>query len=170
MDGTLAVMAAMFGIADMVNNHCDVGCLAVRDAPARVASASGPVFFQGNDIGTEQYTRHELARSYGPFQPVAGLSATSQGDLWAGLGVANDYFFFNTGFYVQLNFMPGVYLRDQGPVLGHRLEFRSGIEVGYETASGMRYALTFDHRSNGDITQVNPGLETVQFKISYPDD
>jgi len=52
--------------------------------------------------------------------------------------------------------------------LGGPVNFRSGIEIGMETRTGVRYALSYDHRSNLDFYGSNPGVETVQFRVSIP--
>jgi hypothetical protein len=63
--------------------------------------------------------------------------------------------------------MPGVYIQGDGNDLGGWFEFRSGIEIGYEAQSGVRYGLSLDHRSNAGIYDENPGLETLQFRVSW---
>ena len=60
------------------------------------------------------------------------------------------------------------YANGDGPNLGHDLEFRSGIELGYQARNGWRYGISYDHRSNADIASYNPGLETLQFRVSIP--
>ena len=52
--------------------------------------------------------------------------------------------------------------------LGGPVEFRSGLELGYESDRGWRIGLGFDHRSNAGIESRNPGLETVHLRLSVP--
>lgn len=168
MDGTFAVLFLLAGLAEMKVDHCPTGCLAQRDTPARIALSAGDVQFQKDSIGEEIYVRYDFGRSYGPFQPVVGLSATADGDAWIGMGAAwTGYFAQNRG-YVQLHLMPGLYAQGDGPDLGSVLEFRSGAEIGYETRKGVRIGLSYDHRSNADLESLNPGLETVQLRVSIP--
>lgn len=171
MNGTLAALFLAAGLTDMSLNHCGVhGCLAGFDEQARVSVSGGEVQFEGEHIGEEVYLRYEFGRRYGPFQPVAGVSLTSHRDAWLGLGAAYTKNFAQDRAFVQLSLMPGLYDRGKGPDLGYEIEFRSAIELGYQTPEGIRYGISYDHRSNADVKRVNPGLETVQFRVSIPFD
>ena len=76
--------------------------------------------------------------------------------------------FGRSGLYTELHAMTGLYFDNGGFDLGGPIEFRSGIELGYETRHGWRMALLYDHRSNAGIYEDNPGIETVQVKVSIP--
>ena len=168
MDGTFAVLFLLAGLADMKINHCDTGCLAEAQTPARIALSAGDVQFQKSSISSEAYLRYDFGKSYGPFQPAMGVSLTDDGDAWIGFGASwTGYFAQNHG-YVQLHLMPGLYAQGDGPDLGSVVEFRSGAEIGYQAQNGIRVGLSYDHRSNADIVSLNPGLETVQLRVSIP--
>ena len=170
MDGTLAVAFLLFGGLDMALNDCGsgAGCFGQSDMPARMAISSGMVELDGTHVSNEAYFRYDLGKSYGPFQPVVGASFTGQGSVWAGAGAAYTKEIFDTGLYTQLHLMGGVYDKGNGPDIGGHMQFRSGIEVGYEADNGWRYAVSYDHRSNADTMPHNPGLETLQLRISVP--
>ncbi|MCK0139920.1 acyloxyacyl hydrolase [Aliiroseovarius sp. F47248L] len=168
MDGTLAVLFLLTGLIDMWVNHCNTGCVKPVSTVARHVASAGGLIFEADSIGAEAYYRHDLPLSYGPFQPTIGASVDSQGDIWIGLGAVNVFHLWGDRSFAQLSFMPGIWLRGDGPVMGHPIEFRSGIDAGYERPDGMRYSVSLDHRSNGDIVPVNPGLETLQFRVSVP--
>ena len=171
MDGTLAVLFLVAGVTDMSLNYCGTeGCLAKAVAQSRLSVSGGDVQFQDDSIGEEIYLRYEYGHTYGPFQPAAGVSVTSHRDTWIGLGATYGKHFANDRAYLQLSLMPGLYAQADGPDLGHAIEFRSGIELGYETGRGVRFGISYDHRSNADLDSVNPGLETVQFRVSTPFD
>ncbi|OZA01556.1 MAG: hypothetical protein B7Y02_17545 [Rhodobacterales bacterium 17-64-5] len=59
-------------------------------------------------------------------------------------------------------------MQGDGPDLGGPVEFRSGVEIGFIANNGLRFGLSYDHRSNGGIYEDNPGLETVQLRLSVP--
>ncbi|QPM91078.1 acyloxyacyl hydrolase [Pseudooceanicola algae] len=167
MDGTFAVLFLLAGAADMGINYCgDPGCVAANPAQARLAISYGDVIFQEKKIGHEVYARYDLGVQYGPFQPTVGLSVSDKGDTWVGGGAAW------TGYidqaYIQLHLMPGFHAQGRGPQIGTVLEFRSGVELGYEAHNGIRYGVSYDHRSNAELSETNPGLETMQFRISFP--
>jgi hypothetical protein len=168
MDGTLAALFLVAGLTDMTFNHCDDGCLSMAPLDSRIALSAGDVEFQGAVIAKEVYLRYDLPKKYGPFQPAMGISVTDQGSIWFGAGSSWTYNFAQERAYVQLHLMPGIYGKGNGPDLGATVEFRSGIEIGYETHSGVRIGLSFDHRSNADLSKTNPGMETIQLRASFP--
>lgn len=172
MDGRLALLFFAVGLTDMKTNDCETGCLAQTPAQAAITLSYGDVIFQKASIGREAYLRYDMGTSFGPFQPSVGLSVTDTSDVWLGVGATHTTRFWETptgtGGYAQLHFMPGVYVQGSGPDLGHSLEFRSGAEIGWQAKNGVRMGLSFDHRSNGDISAVNPGMETFQFRVSWP--
>lgn len=168
MDGTLAALFLIAGLTDMTMNHCSDGCLAVADQTSRFAISAGEVEFQNATIANEVFVRYDLPRSYGPFQPAVGFSVTDEGSVWLGAGGMWTRSFAGDKAYVQLHLMPGVYSKGSGPDLGHVVEFRSGAEIGYQTAKGIRIGLSYDHRSNADISSLNPGMETIQIRASFP--
>lgn len=167
MDGTLAALFLIAGLTDMGVNHCGAyGCLAPSDAERRLSFSAGQVMFQEDHISNEVFAKYDFGTSYGPFQPSAGLSVTDEGDAWIGLGASWTAQF--DPVYVQLSVMPGFYAQGDGPDLGHELEFRSGIELGFEARNGWRYGVIYDHRSNAELSSVNPGMETLQVRVTVP--
>ena len=163
-----ALAVAALGLIDMDANYCASGCLAARETVPRVALSAGPVVFEDDPVGEEIYLRREAARALGPFGFGVGLSATTRGAVWVGAGVVHTVDFPQSGAYVQSHFMPGMYLRGDGVDLGGPINARAGIEIGWETGTGMRIGLSLDHRSHGGIFDRNPGVETVQVRLSFP--
>ncbi|MFY0681484.1 MAG: acyloxyacyl hydrolase [Thalassovita sp.] len=168
MNGTFAVLFLLGGLSDMAINYCEEGCLARAPDQERFSVSGGDVQFQGNSIGSEAYFRYEFDHRFGPFQNAVGASITDSGDFWLGFGQLWTVPFANNRAYVQMHAMPGIYVQGNGPDLGFPIEFRSGIELGYETRQGWRVGLSYDHRSNADIKALNPGMETVQLRVSIP--
>lgn len=52
--------------------------------------------------------------------------------------------------------------------LGHTVEFRSGLELGYRFDNHWRVGLAMFHLSNGGIGDRNPGTEALVVSISIP--
>ena len=167
MDGTLAALVLGASLLDMGLSHCPTGCLAARETAPRWSLSAGTVVFQGDRVSEEIYLRRDAGTVYGPFQPTLGASVTAEGSAWLGAGVLYTPEIPGS-LYVQGHIMPGLYIDGDGPDLGGALQFRSGLEVGYETRAGLRIGLALDHRSNADIRRDNPGLETVQLRVSLP--
>jgi hypothetical protein len=154
-------------LADMGLNHCPTDCFGARDATPRWAVSGGSVIFQDKADGAELYLRREFGITLGPFQPSLGASVGTGGATWIGAGVLYTL----EGpldLYLQGHVMPGIYMPGGGNDLGSALQFRAGIELGYEAPSGLRIGLSFDHRSNADLAPANPGLETIQLRVAWP--
>ena len=167
MDGTFAVIFFIVGLTDTYLNECATGCYQLRDAPARAALQISDTYFQSDNISNEIYATYDLARSYGAFQPVIGASATSDGDLWVGAGAKwTTQNVIEGPFFVELSFMPGLYIQGDGPDLGGPLEFRGALGVGYAFDNGASVTVIADHRSNADLGRINPGLETIGVRFA----
>ncbi|MGJ8605829.1 MAG: acyloxyacyl hydrolase [Marivita sp.] len=169
-DGSFAVLLFVLGLTDMSINHCGTqpGCLGASDTSSRVSLSLGEVVERRAEPASELYLRYDLGQKRGPFGQVAGLSIGENGETWVGFGATYDIPFGQTGAYAELHAMPGLYFDNGGFDLGGEVAFRSGIELGYETRQGWRMALSYDHRSNAGIYEENPGIETIQFKVSVP--
>ncbi|KAA8609657.1 lipid A 3-O-deacylase [Salipiger aestuarii] len=169
-DGTFAALMLIAGLADMNANHCGTasGCLGQGYVTPRVAFSAGSSLERRAETGPEAYLRYDFARTIGPFGQAIGLSLGEESGAWLGYGLTWGTTFGKTPFYTELHVMPGLYAASDSFDLGGPLEFRSGAELGYEADNGWRYALSFDHRSNMSIYDSNPGIETVQFRVSMP--
>ena len=169
-DGTFAALMLIAGLADMGFNTCgsETGCLGKTPAQSRLAFSAGQIIERQARAQPEIYLRYDFGHAWGPFQPAMGLSVSERGEIWAGFGPTWDYAFGSSGFYTELHAMPGFNLDNTGFDIGGALAFRSGVEVGFESDGGWRYALSYDHRSNAGIYEENPGVETVQLRVSVP--
>jgi lipid A 3-O-deacylase len=168
-DGTFAAIGLVLGLINMGVNHCpDEGCLAKTERQAYLSSSVGSVHFQENDVGEEVYVQRQAGLARGPFGLAYGASITEDGGLWAGLGTTTTFTTPNDRWYTQFHIMPGLYAKGDEADLGGPVIFRSGVEVGYTNREGVRTSLSFDHRSNAGLYSDNPGLETVQFRVSVP--
>ncbi|MCR9110083.1 acyloxyacyl hydrolase [Marivita sp. XM-24bin2] len=169
-DGTFAALLFIIGLTDMGMNHCGSteGCLAKTDIVPRLSLSGGQVLERRADEAAELYLRYDLGQMRGPFGAALGLSLGEQGETWAGFGATYTIPFGRSGAYAELHAMPGLYFDNGGFDLGGTVAFRSGLELGYETSRGWRMAVSYDHRSNAGIYEENPGVETVQFKVSIP--
>ena len=169
-DGTFAAALIVLGLWDMHANHCgtEQGCLGRTQVTPRIALSAGQVAPRTAPQVAEVYLRYDLGHRNGPFGHAVGLSAGEKGELWVGYGQTWGKFLGNSPVYAELHAMVGLYEPGNGWDLGGPIEFRSGIELGYENRNGWRYGLSYDHRSNAEIYASNPGIETIQFRVSVP--
>lgn len=170
-DGTFAVALLLAGLIDMGQSGCfgDRSCLAPSEGQSRLSFSAGEVIERKARPAGELYLRYEPGRNVGPFGMVGGLSLGENNEVWVGFGSTFDLMPPDSRFFAQLHTMPGLYFDNGGFDLGGPIEFRSGLEVGYENRSGWRFGLSYDHRSNtGLFNEENPGIETMQFRVSAP--
>ena len=169
-DGTFAALLVVAGLLDMGANHCGTerGCLGAERTAPRLAFSAGEVIERRAQPAGEIYLRYDLGRRLGPFGQAAGLSLGENGEVWVGYGATWGTDFGGGPFYAELHAMPGLYAPNGGFDLGGPVAFRSGIELGWETSAGWRIGLSYDHRSNAGIHADNPGVETVQLRVSVP--
>ena len=167
LTGVFAVMMLGMGLFDVEYNGCQSNCFAKsHDAERRINISAGETGYNGEVIGQEIYLRYDLPLKNGPFQHTMGVSITDTNDFWIGAGQLYFTHLGQTDFYTELHAMTGLYVQGDGKDLGGLLEFRSGIELGYEMTSGWRLGVSLDHRSNAELGPINPGLETLQFRVS----
>ena len=169
-DGTFAALMFAAGLIDMGTNYCgaEKGCLGRSETQPRLSISAGEILKRRAMPADEFYVRYDLGRNIGPFGTALGFSVGENGEMWLGLGQTYTFDFGDSPFFAELHAMPGLYAANGGFDLGGPIEFRSGIELGYENGAGVRFGVSYDHRSNADIFSQNPGVETMQFRISIP--
>jgi hypothetical protein len=95
------------------------------------------------------------------------LEGTSDGAIYGAAGVLVDVFF-GKRVVVTASFGAGYYENGDGKDLGHEIEFRSQIEIGYRFDNRSRLSLAFSHISNASIGEDNPGVEILNVYYSTP--
>lgn len=88
--------------------------------------------------------------------------ADTQGNAWAGAGFVLDAPVTDQ-LFVEASFMPGFYWEGDRD-LGHHVQFRSLIGIGWTLTSGSAVILSLDHISNARLSDFNPGAETVALR------
>jgi hypothetical protein len=107
--------------------------------------------------------------SWESIKPRFAVSASARGDLWAGAGVDYEKYWSinaNNAIFVGVNFLPGLYRSGQIN-LGSVVEFRSQLEVGVVQKGNWRLSAYIEHRSNANISHVNPGIEGVGMNLGF---
>jgi hypothetical protein len=100
------------------------------------------------------------------FRPFVGLLSSAVEDVYVFIGNSLQERILGK-IFVDVNFAAGYYSKGRGTPLGHPLEFRSGIGLGWEWENGSQVAATFFHISNGGISKSNPGLESLVVSYSF---
>jgi lipid A 3-O-deacylase len=101
-------------------------------------------------------------------RPLVSTMFTPTGAFYLCTGAGLDIYL-GKRVVVTPSFAPGLYLRgDEGKNLHYPLEFRSAIEMAYESKSKMRFGAQFYHISNASLGQKNPGSESLIFFLALP--
>jgi hypothetical protein len=99
-----------------------------------------------------------------------GLGAAGEldtdGDLWAG-GVFTAVWPLRDSWRIDGSLMAGFYaFGDGGDDLGSDLEFRTRLGLSRAIAPPWRLGVAIEHKSNGGIGEINPGVETIYLALS----
>lgn len=166
MDGRLAVL---FGVMSLWGDgyQADGWNVARADVDGMLTTSAGIVQFDGENWGQELRFTHHF-KKWKRFNPVVDFSITDKGGAWLGFGLYQQFDLDIGGLpaFAGFSFAPGVYMQGGDVDLGYPIEFRSGVELGVRFAENWQVSLSYDHRSNGDISSLNPGLETIQLRVS----
>lgn len=100
-------------------------------------------------------------------RPSIGGMITENGAYFIGVGIRRD-FYLSDHWVVTPSFGPGLFEESEITELGHDLEFRSGLELGYRAQGGNRFGIVLQHLSNAGLGDENPGRETVSVFAQIP--
>lgn len=130
--------------------------------------ADDVVHSESSTVAAQLEVRSEPVWMRGAFAVRAGgaLEIDGDADIWGGLGIVATYDL-TENLRLEGSFMPGFYSEtDDGTDLGHSLEFRSQAAVSYQFMQGKRLGVAFEHKSNANIGDKNPGIETAFVTLS----
>ena len=104
----------------------------------------------------------------GVAKPWFGIEATSEQAIYGLGGILVDLFF-GRRWVLTPSFGVGVYADGNGKDLGHAIEFRSQLELGYRFDNRSRVSLAGSHISNAGLDDNNPGTEigTIYYHIPF---
>jgi lipid A 3-O-deacylase len=103
---------------------------------------------------------------YATLRPLAALHVTTDGAVYAAGGLALD---FQLGpVVITPSVAAGLYEKGGGKDLGHPVEFRTQLEIGYVFENEMRLTLALSHMSNAGLDDDNPGVNTIGAYIHMP--
>lgn len=104
---------------------------------------------------------------YLEFRPLIGVMATAKGTFYGYLGINFDLLFLDHIHFAP-GFAAGYFTPGKGKNLGYPLEFRSGVELGWQFSDWHRIGVHFYHLSNASIGRKNPGEESLVLFYDIP--
>ncbi len=102
----------------------------------------------------------------GPLGTWVGLQASDQ-EYYLGGGLLYDWYI-TEHLFITPSLGVGVYGEHHGINLGSVLEFRSGVECGYDLKEAGRLSVGFWHLSNAGLGDRNPGTEIAALRYAFP--
>jgi lipid A 3-O-deacylase len=142
--------------------------VAVNETPAVLSVGAGWYDFRVQDDEAVDFRlEYRHGEDFLWLKPWGGLEVTSDGAVWGGIGVLVDITFFDS-IVLTGSFAPGLYEDGNGKDLGHTVEFRSQVELGYQFENQSRLSLAFSHTSNARLGDDNPGVEVLNLYYHLP--
>ena len=100
----------------------------------------------------------------GNLSPITGAMITADNATYFYTGVQANYTIGSLNF--SPSFTPGYYNQGDGKDLGHALEFKSEIKIGFDVFENSQLGLSYSHISNNDWGDTNPGTDNHQITFS----
>ena len=63
------------------------------------------------------------------------------------------------------SFAPGIYHEGDGKDLGHVLEFKTEVQLSYNSSENISFGLSYNHVSNASLGDKNPGANSYMFNF-----
>jgi hypothetical protein len=147
---------------------CSFSQFAIADDHPSLALSLGAFDVNDDDTAAEFGVEYRFASVESAFNliPTVGITANSDGGYWAYAGVRYDIELSDT-WILTPSFAVVGYEQGGGKDLGHGLEFKTGIELGYALSDDSRIGLGIYHLSNANIGDRNPGQESVYLSYSF---
>ncbi len=105
--------------------------------------------------------------SFLEFLPLVGVMSNIQGAGYLYAGINFDLLFFEH-LVITPGFAAGYFWNGSTKGLGYPLEFRSGVELGWQFEDLRRLGVHFYHLSNAGLGQRNPGEESLVLYCDIP--
>ena len=100
-------------------------------------------------------------------KPWIGMEGTTDGAVYGVAGILVDLFL-GSNLVFTPSFGGGLYADGGGKDLGHVVEFRSQLELGYRFDDRSRLSVAVSHISNASLDDNNPGTEVATIYYHMP--
>ena len=112
-----------------------------------------------------QHQNEELFREsfLGILSPVTGGMITTDNAIYIYSGVQAEYDIGALKF--TPSFTPGLYNEGDGKDLGHPLEFKSELQLSFNSSQNTMLGMSYNHISNASLGDNNPGASSYSFNF-----
>ena len=116
-------------------------------------------------FGLEHKNEKLFRNTYlGQFKPITGGFITGDSAIYMYTGVEGQYKIGKVD--ILPSFAPGYYEKGNGKDLGSALEFKSEIKLGIDFGKNSKFSYSYNHISNNDWGDTNPGTNNQQISFS----
>lgn len=141
-------------------------CPAQTNTPSYVVVGAGLVGVLDDQKSIAGMVEFQPKLHVGPFGTWVGVLASDR-EYYLGAGLLLDWYV-TERLFITPSLGAGSYGERAGIDLGSQLEFRSGIECGYDFKEAGRISAGFWHLSNAGLEDWNPGTELVALRYALP--
>ena len=164
----LALLAALIAAVAFSTSERANAQVALNETPAVISGGIGYFdILDGDDDSADFRLEYRHGDDFLWLKPWGGLEVNTDGGVWGGIGVLMDITFFES-IVLTGSFAPGLYSEGDSKDLGHVVEFRSQIELGYQFENQSRLSVAFSHLSNASLDDDNPGVEVLNLYYHLP--
>ncbi len=130
--------------------------------------STGQTYIDNSDPSREVRLSWSPPKRLGAFTPVFDFSLSERQGVFAGIGLAwrKEFTLAEIPMFIGVQSVPGFWDSGGEPDLGSQLIFRSSAEIGVKLGEYTWLSLATDHRSNGNVSAVNPGMEVLSFRFT----
>ena len=124
MDVTLGLIWWLTSLTDMTLNDCPNGCLRTEKQEPQLFYQLGQLQSDEFQSANEFYLGYDSHRRRGPFRPTYGLSLTTDGAAWFGIGGEwSSPYGYDTPLFIAAPLVPGFFRPSDGAALYGGLPF-----------------------------------------------
>ncbi|MEO3431074.1 acyloxyacyl hydrolase [Pelagibius sp. CAU 1746] len=164
----LALLSALLCAVLLTTSERAAAQIALNETPAVISGGVGWYDFNlSDDEAVDFRLEYRHGEDFLWLKPWGGVEVTTDGSVWGGIGVLMDITFFDS-VVLTGSFAPGLWAEGGGKDLGHVVEFRSQVELGYQFENQSRLSLAFSHISNANLDDDNPGTEVLNLYYHLP--
>ena len=164
----LSLALALFSAVLLTSGVRAAAQVALNETPAVISGGVGWYdFLDSKDEAVDFRLEYRHGDDFLWLKPWGGLEVTTDGSIWGGVGVLVDITFFDS-VVLTGSFAPGLWSEGSGKDLGHVIEFRSQVELGYQFENQSRLSVAFSHLSNASLDDDNPGTEVLNLYYHIP--
>lgn len=145
-----------------------LACFAGTAVSAEIALNVGAFDISGESKSAEAGIELRVSPFANGIIPVLGFMGNGDGASYGYLGLRYDIPLGGSGWIFTPGWGVGAWSQGDSKDLGHETEFRTILELAYRFAGGSRLGLAIYHLSNANLSETNPGEQSLILTWAIP--